>query len=119
MFKKIALAVLLALFCVCQGPVKADGTSASTSFNITVVNNSSYTIETFQIADDGVGGYSADLLGSAQVIEPGDSATLTFDDYRNYCVFNVKLTTPSGDTSVIAGHNFCTSPTITIVDDNS
>lgn len=117
MFKKITLVALLALVGFSQAPTKADTTTST--FNITVVNSSSYTIESFQIADDGVGGYSSDLLGPSQVISPGDSTALTFEDHRGYCVFNVKLTTMSGDVSEITGHNFCTNPTMTVVNDDS
>ena len=107
-----------------HSPVLAD--SSGTSFTITMVNKSTVSINNVRVADYDTGDFSPDLLGSSQTIEPGDSASLTFTDYRDECNFRVKITTfPAGDASgakptyTILKHNFCDYPTMTVVDDNS
>jgi hypothetical protein len=126
MLKKILLFALTTTFLsiVPNSGVLADSTG--TSFTITVVNHSSMSINNFRVADYDRGDYSPDLLGSTQTIPPGDSATLTFTDYRSECNFRVKVTTFSvsdvpGEkpTYSIIHHNFCDYPTISIVDANS
>ena len=126
MLKKILLAAVAAslLFLVPQHQVLADSTG--TSFTIKVVNNSTAIINNFRVADNDEGDFSPDLLGASQTIPPGESASLTFSDYRSYCNFRVKVTTfPVGGgadakpTYSIMHHNFCDYPTITVVDDNS
>jgi hypothetical protein len=87
MVKKILLVALAAtlLMMVPLSRVLAD--SNGTSFTITIVNNSTKNINNFRVADFDAGDYSVDLLGSSQTIAPGDSASLTFSDYRGYCTF--------------------------------
>jgi hypothetical protein len=126
MVKKILLVALAAtlLMMVPLSRVLAD--SNGTSFTVTIVNNSTKSINNFRVADFDAGDYSVDLLGSSQTIAPGDSASLTFSDYRGYCNFRVKITTfPAGHipgaspSYSVLHHNFCDYPTITVVDDNS
>lgn len=126
MVKRLLLFVLAAalLSFVPHSPVLAD--SSGTSFTISMVNNSTASINNVRVADYDTGDFSPDLLGSSQTIEPGDSASLTFTDYRNECNFRVKITTfPTGNvpgakpTYTILQHNFCDYPTMTVVDDNS
>jgi hypothetical protein len=126
MVKRLLLFVLAAalLSLAPHSPVLAD--SSGTSFTITMVNNSTVSINNVRVADYDTGDFSPDLLGSSQTIEPGNSATLTFTDYRNECTFRVKITTfPTGGVSgtnptyTVLQHNFCDYPTMTVVDNNS
>jgi hypothetical protein len=121
--KKILLVAVAAtlLLLVPQHRVLADSTG--TTFTITVVNDSSAIINNFRVADYETGDYSPDLLGATQTIDPGDSASLTFTEYRSDCNFRVRITTyPVGDASgatptySILEHNFCEYPTISLED---
>jgi hypothetical protein len=121
--KKTLPVALLAsiLLLVPQHRVLAD--SPGTSFTIKVVNESNEIINNFRVADYETGDYSPDLLGTTQTIDPGESASLTFTEYRDDCNFRVKITTyPVGDASgttptySVLQHNFCDYPTITLED---
>lgn len=126
MLKKIPLLALAAilLLLVPQHRVLAD--SSGTTFNIKVVNTSNTIINNFRVADYETGDYSSDLLGASQTIDPGESADLTFTEYRSDCNFRVRITTyPVGagsdvkPTITVLQHNFCDYPTITLEDASS
>jgi hypothetical protein len=126
MVKKILLFALAATLLSTAPHSRALADSTGTSFTITMVNNSTKSINNVRVADYDTGDYSPDLLGPSQTIAPGDSANLTFSDYRSSCNFRVKITTyPVGDvpgatpTYSVLQHNFCDYPTITVVDDDS
>jgi len=109
--KKLLIALMAAAVLASVSTAKAD----TTSFTVTVVNQSSYTIEYIQVQDAGAGNYSSDLLASDQTIAPGQSATIQFDEHRGYCTFNVAITTLSGDTSYLTDENFCQKSTLYVV----
>ena len=123
MLKKILFFTLAAtlLLLVPQHQVLAD--SSGTTFTIKVVNDSNKIINNFRVADYETGDYSSDLLGSDQTIQPGESADLTFTEYRSDCNFRVRITTylvnadsDAKPTVTVLQHNFCDYPTITLED---
>jgi hypothetical protein len=58
---------------------------------MTVKNHSGYTAVTIRIRPAGRGSYSHDLLGS-DVIDPGQSMDVNFDDGRCSCLVDIQVT---------------------------
>jgi ABC-type glycerol-3-phosphate transport system substrate-binding protein len=90
-------------------------TATSTSYNrnVTVVNNSGYTVTQFYGSNSGASTWQEDILG-ADVLPPGGSVNINFDDGSGYCTFDFKAVFADGTSTTENGIDVCATSTVTI-----
>ena len=64
---------------------------------VKIINETSYTVVRFYGSNAGADSWQEDVLGD-DVIKPGGSVTVNFDDGSGYCKFDFKAVFSDGDT---------------------
>jgi len=81
--------------------------------HVMVVNNSSATVTQFYGSNAGADSWEEDILG-ADVLPPGGSVNINFDDGSGYCTFDFKAVFADGTSAVESGIDVCTTSQVTI-----
>ena len=81
--------------------------------NVLVVNNSPYTVTQFYGSNVGAGSWEEDILG-ADVLPPGSSVNINFDDGSGYCSFDFKAVFSDGTYTTEYGIDVCATSQVTI-----
>jgi hypothetical protein len=89
------------------------GGGSSYDRHVTVVNNSGSTVTQFYGSNQGADTWQEDILGS-EVLPPGGSVRINFDDGSGYCGFDFKAVFADGTSAVETGIDVCTTATVTI-----
>ena len=104
-FITMALAVLSAW----SAPASAENR------RVKIINETSYTVVRFYGSNAGEDGWQEDVLGE-DVIKPGGSVTVNFDDGSGYCKFDFKAVFSDGDSVVRNGIDVCETSTYRLTD---
>ena len=86
--------------------------SASVDRHVTIVNNTNATITNFYGSNAGTNSWEEDILGR-DVLTPGNSTSIDFNDGSGYCNFDFKAVFSDGTSSVDSGVDVCTTATVT------
>lgn len=86
--------------------------AAAKDRRVEIVNETGYTIMEFYGSNTGSENWEEDILG-ADVLPPGKSVVINFDDASGYCMFDVKAVFEDGDEVVEAGLDVCTTESFT------
>lgn len=73
---------------------------------VTFTNNTSVVVEQIFGSNSGADTWEEDVLGE-DVLEPGSSVDMNFDDGTGYCKFDFKVTFADGDEGTLADVNVC------------
>ncbi len=79
---------------------------------VRIVNNTGFTIVRFYGSNKGSKSWEEDILGS-DVLGPGQSVNINFDDGTGYCKFDFKAVFNDGDELVSKNINICEIGTYT------
>lgn len=79
---------------------------------VTIVNNTGYTIVEFYGSNTGTSSWEEDILG-ADVLPTGMSVDIDFDDGTGHCMFDFLAIFEDGDQVVEEGVDVCTVATFT------
>lgn len=79
---------------------------------VRIVNNTNFTIVRFYGSNKGSKSWEEDILG-ADVLGPGQSVNINFDDGTGYCKFDFKAVFNDGDELVSKNINICEIGTYT------
>lgn len=79
---------------------------------VRIVNNTSYTIVEFYGSNKGTNSWQEDILGQ-DVLGPGNSVNVNFNDGTGYCKFDLKAVFNDGDVLVKKNVNICEIGTFT------
>lgn len=79
---------------------------------VKIVNNTSFTIVEFYGSNKGTNSWQEDILGR-DVLGPGRSVNINFDDGTGYCKFDFKAVFNDGDVLVKKDINICRIGTFT------
>ena len=86
--------------------------AAALDRRVTIVNNTNYTIMEFYGSNKGTDSWEEDILGR-DVLRPGQSVRIDFDDGTGYCKFDFKAIFDDDDVLVAQGINVCKIGTYT------
>lgn len=100
--RQAALAAVLALAALASGTARADGEDRS----VRIINETSHTITHFYGSNVGTDQWEEDILGK-EVLPPGKSVMINFDDGTGYCKFDFKAEFDDGDEVVKHGIDVC------------
>ncbi len=81
--------------------------------HVLVVNNSPYTVTQFYGSNAGSDSWEEDILG-ADVLPPGASVNVNFDDGTGYCTFDFKAVFSDGTYTTESGIDVCAVSQVTI-----
>lgn len=73
---------------------------------VTFTNNTSVVVNEIYGSNTGANTWEEDVLG-ADILEPGESVDMNFDDGTGYCKFDFKVTFADGDEGTLANVNVC------------
>ena len=73
---------------------------------VRIVNNTNFTIVRFYGSNKGSKSWEEDILG-ADVLDPGQSVNINFDDGTGYCKFDFKAVFNDGEELVSKNINIC------------
>lgn len=79
---------------------------------VTIVNNTGYTITNFYGSNTGSDSWEEDILGK-DLLPPGGSVVINFDDATGYCMFDFRAVFEDGDEIVDEKIDVCTIGTFT------
>ncbi len=79
---------------------------------VTLVNNTGFTIVEFYGSNTGSGTWEEDILGP-DVLPSGSSVVINFDDATGYCMFDFRAVFNDGDVLERGGVNVCEIGTFT------
>ncbi len=79
---------------------------------VEIVNNTGYTITNFYGSNTGSNSWEEDILGK-DLLPPGGSVVINFDDASGYCMFDFKAVFEDGDEIVDEKIDVCTIGTFT------
>lgn len=79
---------------------------------VTIVNNTGYTITNFYGSNTGANSWQEDILGK-DMLPPGGSVVINFDDSTGYCMFDFRAVFEDGDEIVDEKIDVCTIGTFT------
>ena len=91
--------------------VYAQGASALNR-KVRIVNDTSFTIVEFSGSNKGTNSWQEDILGS-DVLGPGSSVNIDFDDGTGYCIFDFKAVFNDDDVVIKKNVNICEIGTFT------
>lgn len=80
---------------------------------VEVINNTGYTIVEFYGSNTGTTDWEEDILG-VDVLPPGDSVLIDFNDGSDYCMFDMKIVFEDGDVLLEEGLDTCTTESFTL-----
>ena len=103
--KKLFAAAMAGLLCATAAWAAAQ--------DFTLVNGTGKTVMTINISPTGEDEWGPDLLG-ANVMEDGQSASVSFDVEEGRCLWDVRATYDDGDTGDWRGLDLCEISTITL-----
>lgn len=86
--------------------------AAASDRRVKIVNNTRYTIVHFYGSNTGADSWEEDILGR-DVLRPGQSVRVNFDDGSGYCMFDFKAEFDDGDVVVKKKVNVCSVGTFT------
>jgi hypothetical protein len=86
--------------------------AAALDRRVTIVNDTNYTIMQFYGSNKGTDSWEEDILGR-DVLRPGQSVRIDFDDGTGYCKFDFKAIFDDDDVLVARGINVCKIGTYT------
>ena len=114
MIRKISNAALLgAVIMAGLMPAVAEARcNDGTNRRIRMVNNTSYTIRRMYGSNQSSNSWEEDVLGE-DVLAPGQSVVVNWDDNTCSCMFDFKVVYSDGDTSTKSGVNVCSVSTFT------
>lgn len=87
-------------------------TTSSADRHVTIVNNTNSSIREFYGSNAGTETWQEDILGS-DVLPPGSSVSINFDDGSGYCTFDFKAVFNDGTSLVDRNVDVCTTSTVT------
>ncbi|MBC2835351.1 hypothetical protein H7F16_07510 [Gemmobacter straminiformis] len=79
---------------------------------VTIVNNTGYTITNFYGSNTGADSWQEDILGK-DLLPPGGSVVINFDDSSGYCMFDFRAVFEDGDEIIDQKIDVCTIGTFT------
>lgn len=100
--RPIAFAATIALAAVSASTARADGEDR----RVRIINETNHTITHFYGSNVGTDQWEEDILGQ-DVLPPGKSVVINFDDGSGYCKFDFKATFDDGDEVVKNGIDVC------------
>ncbi|MDP2063004.1 MAG: hypothetical protein Q8J98_07850 [Phaeovulum sp.] len=80
--------------------------AAALDRRVRIINNTKFTIVEFYGSHTGTTSWQEDILGR-DVLRPGNSVNINFDDGTGYCVFDFKAVFNDGDVLEKYGVNVC------------
>ena len=80
--------------------------AAALDRRVRIINNTKYTIVEFYGSHTGTTSWQEDILGY-DVLPPGNSVNVNFDDGTGYCIFDFKAVFNDGDVLEKYGVNVC------------
>ncbi|MDP1670427.1 hypothetical protein [Phaeovulum sp.] len=80
--------------------------AAALDRRVRIINNTKFTIVEFYGSHTGTTSWQEDILGR-DVLPPGNSVNINFDDGTGYCVFDFKAVFNDGDVLEKYGVNVC------------
>lgn len=108
MKRRTVLSSALALICTAAMTLPA----AALDRQVRIVNETNYTIMQFYGSNKGTDSWEEDILGN-DVLRPGQSVRIDFDDGTGYCKFDFKAVFDDGDVLVSNDINICKIGTYT------
>lgn len=87
--------------------------AAANDRRVEVINNTGYTIVEFYGSNTGTSNWEEDILG-VDVLAPGESVVINFDDSSGYCMFDVKAVFEDGEEVVRDGLDVCITESFTL-----
>ncbi len=78
--------------------------------HVKIINETSATIVHFYGSNAGSDSWEEDILGQ-DVLKPGQSVNINFDDGSGYCLFDFKAEFSDGDTLIRRGIDVCKTGT--------
>jgi hypothetical protein len=97
---RLCLAALLSVASTWSAPASAENRK------VKIINETSYTVVRFYGSNAGAESWQEDVLGD-DVIKPGGSVTVNFDDGSGYCKFDFKAVFSDGDVVEKRGIDVC------------
>lgn len=87
--------------------------SSGSNKHVVIVNNSGKTVREFYGSNAGTSSWQEDILGT-DMLEPGESVDINFEDGSGYCTFDFKAVFSDGSSAVESGFDVCAVSTVSI-----
>ena len=110
--RPIAFAATIALAAVSASTARADGEDR----RVRIINETNHTITHFYGSNVGTDRWEEDILGQ-DVLPPGKSVVINFDDGTGYCLYDFKAVFEDGDELVRSRIDVCKVSTYRYTED--
>lgn len=109
---KLVTALLCGLSALTLTACVEESSTSSADRHVIIVNNTNLPITRFYGSNAGADTWEEDILGT-DVLPPGSSVRINFDDGSGYCTFDFKAVFSNGQSVVQTDVDVCTTERVT------